>query len=142
MSGEKKFIWDELDGEAEHPPSRGASRAERRARGAAPVRGGAAGDAASGGASSSARYVWDEALDDDATTPAPRARRPPATRRPSRPCSGSSTCSTASSPRRDLVRTRRLELKHAREDRAAEVAAVKAEWDAKLEAQRVEHAPR
>ena len=37
MSGEKKFIWDELDGEAEHPPSRGASRAERRARGAAPV---------------------------------------------------------------------------------------------------------
>ena len=58
MSGEKKFIWDELDGEAEHPPSRGASRAERRARAAAPVRGGAAGDAASGGASSSARYVW------------------------------------------------------------------------------------
>ncbi|KAH8070162.1 hypothetical protein JL721_5387 [Aureococcus anophagefferens] len=122
MSGEKKFIWDELDGEAEHPPSRGASRAERRARGAAPVRGGAAGDAASGGASSSARYVWDEALDDDATTPAPAPR------------------AGARAGDAETFEAVQRQLNHAREDRAAEVAAVKAEWDAKLEAQRVEHA--
>lgn len=143
MSGEKKFIWDELDGEAEHPPSRGASRAERRARGAAPVRGGAAGDAASGGASSSARYVWDEALDDDAGAPAPAPRAGAragdaetfeAVQRQLNVLHGELD------EARDLVRARRLELKHAREDRAAEVAAVKAEWDAKLEAQRVEHA--